>query len=304
MRVKKLVKAFIPKDAWVSIRRKRIMLKHCKVASSLSYLVSEEPQKLSFVEKVAFPQNQIIIWQYWAQGYEEDKMPPLVRICLASVDKFATNYQIVRLSDANLSMYIDLPDWLMEKKQHMPIAHFSDLLRCILLSVYGGLWLDASIFLTGELPKYLFQYDFFMYQRDPLEVHKTYWESTFAYYFGWGKGFRVNVLNGIMYAKKGNKVISDFCSMLIEFWKHNRKTPDYFFFQILFDIYMEKNGSLNCPIVNDCIPHMLRQIINEDTAPPFTIEEAKKTTSLHSLNYKNNNAVNRLKQLFPEYQKL
>lgn len=139
-----------------------------------------------------------------------------------------------------------------------------------------------------------------MYQRDPSELHMKYWESTFAYYFGWDKRFRVNVLIGIMFANKGNKVIQDVCFMLMSFWKTHDYAPDYFFFQILFDIYIKKNRNLNCPIINDCTLHVLRQIIN-DHYPYGGIEDTLKLTSIHSLNYKNSKAVEELKLLMAKY---
>ena len=75
----------------------------------------------------------------------------------------------------------------------MSKAHFSDLLRCILLSLYGGLWFDASVFLTGDIPSYIFKSDFFMYRRDNSEEYKEYWENTFSYYWGYSPDFLVNL---------------------------------------------------------------------------------------------------------------
>lgn len=167
--------------------------------------------------------------------------------------------------------------------------------------MYGGVWLDACTLLTGKLPDYINDKSgFFMYQRDSLELHKEYWESTFAYYFGWDKNFRVNVLIGIMSGEVGNKVICDMCTMLMSFWKTHDHIPDYFFFQVLFDIYIKRNSNLNCVIVNDCTPHILRQIIN-DYYPYGGVEDALSLTSVHSLNYKNPKAADKLKTLMSEY---
>lgn len=137
---------------------------------------------------------------------------------------------------------------------------------------------------------------FFMYQRDSREPYKKYWENSFAYYFGYYKGFRVNVLNGIMCAGTDNEVIKDLCTMLLSFWKTHNQVPDYFFFQILFDLYIKSCPEKNCNIVNDCIPHMLRQIVNAQY-PYMSVGEVMEKTSVHSLNYKNPNAAKRLKEL-------
>lgn len=299
--LKNILKSIIPRDLHSFIRKECIKKKHRKVAAMLGVLVDDcDAGKLErpvVKTKTEFSNGQRIIWQYWAQGIEN--APPLVRTCLDSVDKYASGYQLIRLSDKNLSEYIEIPDWLGQRREKMSAAHFSDILRCMLLFAYGGLWLDASTLLTGNLPKMLFEYDFFAYQRDQSEPHKKYWENTFAYYWGWDKDFRVNILIGIMYSKARGQVISDILAMLFAFWKNNEKEPDYFFFQILFDIYIKKHEDRNCPIFNDCVPHMLRQVIN-DKYPYLSVEEILEKTAIHSLNYKNPKASDNLRALLED----
>lgn len=285
---------------WPVIRKKLIIIKHQRVAHKLHHIVdnilSGKYPSTVFRKKMDLPENGQIIWQYWAQGYDSKLLPELVKICLDSVEKNTGDYKLIRLSDKNLSEYIDLPPYIETKRGVMSYAHFADLLRLILLATYGGVWLDASTLLTGKLPEMFSGRRFFMYQRDANEPHKDYWENSFACYWGWYKGFRVNVLNGIMYSDAENGVIKDLCSMLLSFWKDNNQVPDYFFFHILFDLYIKQNPSKNCPIVNDCIPHMLRQVINAEY-PYRSVEEILSITPIHSLNYKNPNAANRLKEI-------
>lgn len=280
------------------------MAKHRRVALKLKGLVEDcvsgRLEKPIIKPLVDLPKDKVI-WQYWAQGMEN--VPPLVRICMDSVDKYAApDYQIIRLSDDNLADYVEIPDWLEKRREsgQISVAHFSDILRCMLLATYGGLWLDACTLLTGSLPEYLFKYNFFAYQRDPSEPHKKYWESTFAYYWGWDKGFMVNILIGIMGAKAGGRVISDITTMLYAFWKEHDAAPDYFFFQILFDLYIKRHKELNCPIYNDCVPHMLRQVISGEY-PYLNVKEILGTTSVHSLNNKNPKAADNLKVLLGTY---
>lgn len=282
---------------WPIIRKYLIILKQNMVAHKLRHLVldcdNNKLKKYHFEKKTSLEYNKII-WQYWAQGYNSTNMPPIIQRCFESIDKYAYNYKIIRLSDENINQYIDIPDWIISKRRNFPIAHYSDLLRCLLLSTYGGIWLDAAVLLTGPIPKYITSSDFFMYERDPLEPNKKYWENTFAYYFGWHKYFKVNALIGILYSKPNNKVITDMSTILLAFWKEYDSIPDYFFFQILFDIYIKRHKDRNCAVVNDCIPHLLRQVINNDTPPINDIFEITKLTTIHSLNYKNPQAINEL----------
>lgn len=308
MDIKHIFKSVIPSGLWAEIRKQIILSRHRKVVSLVTPIVNDclsgklDPPMI--VRQKDLP-GEKIIWQYWAQGFDDKEMPELIHICLKSVDRYAQGYKVIRLSDRNLSEYIQLPDYILRKKGTMSKAHFSDILRCALLSTYGGLWLDVSVLLTGELPEYLFCSNFFMYQRNPKESEpdKRYWENSFANYWGWYKGFRVNIMNGILHAENsgiGHKVITDLYAMLAAFWERNDKAPDYFFFQIMADIYKRGCKDWKCPVVSDCIPHMLRQVINNENAP-WSAEEAMSTTSVHSLNYKNRAAADRLKTILKEY---
>lgn len=297
MNVKSIVKKIVPDKCWFFIRKCLITLKHCLIVAYLSPIVKRcdkhKLEKPNCKAKVSFPDNKRIIWQYWAQGYDNN-LPEIVKICLKSVDIYASEYIIIRLSDANIKDYIDVPSYI--SRDAMSAAHYSDVLRLLLLSTYGGLWLDTAMLLTGKLPEYILNEDFFMYQRDKNEPHKDYWENSFAYYFGWNIGFRVNVLNGIIYSKPNGKVVTDLCSMMLFYWKHHKRAVDYFFFQIMTDLYLKKNPDINCTVVNDCIPHLLRQKINADY-PYLTVDEILRKTTLHSLSRKAPGCLERLKDI-------
>ena len=249
------------------------------------------------------PADKKIIWQYWADGFDSPNIPELVKVCLRSVEKHTPQYLLFRLSDENLNGWIEMPCWLYKKKTIMSKAHFADLLRCMLLSLYGGLWLDASVFLTGEIPEYIFKENFFMYRRDDSEKDRIYWESTFANYFCWSPQFAVRSLIGVMYAKDKCKVVSDFASILLAFWEHNDRASDYFFFQILIEEYFRKHPESEPKIFNDTVPHLLRQYINENPAPGYSFSDILRKTTVHSLNYKSDVACRNLLDLFPEYRK-
>ena len=44
-----------------------------------------------------------IIWQYWGQGWEYDKLPDIVKLCFQSVKKYKGDYTIIRLDNENIS---------------------------------------------------------------------------------------------------------------------------------------------------------------------------------------------------------
>ena len=143
------------------------------------------------------------------QGFTNE-IPEVVQICLTSVEKNKGDYQIIRLSDKTIAEYVDLPQFILEKCKNPEFnkTFFSDLLRLTLLNLYGGVWLDATVFLTGLLPQRYAELDYFVFQRDSAEIHKKYWENSYAYYWGWDKRFKVRMLTSVIFAKENNIVIS------------------------------------------------------------------------------------------------
>lgn len=270
---------------WRWAREQRILARHRRVAHICETLLATYRKNLTnydFVPKVTFD-TENIIWQYWAQGYND--VPPVVKDCLDSVDKYADGYRVIRLSDTTITTYIDLPEFLTQKRGLMTTAHFSDLLRLILLKTYGGIWMDATIMLTGAIPKEYSESEFFVFRRDPLEPNYRYWRNVYAYYFGWAKGFRVNMLSSFMVAKRGNRIVSEICDLMLTWWRHNDNFPDYFFLQIMFDVYWARSKSAFM-LVSDTHPHYLQQFIKD---PDFYISSRvaiEELCSIHKLSYK------------------
>ncbi len=96
------------------------------------------------------PAAQHRIWVFWGQG--ENAMPPLVLACYRQLVKFNGNVTLVTCQ--NIGDYIKLPSVVFEKVNNGIItwAHFSDIVRNALLAEYGGLWLDATVWVPGRLP--------------------------------------------------------------------------------------------------------------------------------------------------------
>lgn len=268
---------------WRKLRERKILAAHrrtAKICEDLLARYQAAPEHFDLAPKKHFDSGRII-WQYWAQGY--DDVPPVVRECLDSVERFAAGCTIVRLCDANLADYLDLPEFVQRKRSTYSRAHFSDILRLMLLKTYGGLWLDATILLSAPIPEACWDCPFFVYRRDPGEKDYKYWRNTYAYYFGWAPGFRVNMLNSIMFAHPGGKTVSDLCDLMLLWWKDNDSLPDYFFFQILFDVYPCTEPF---PLVSDTLPHYLQQTKSDPSFNLMEREEILRTIPIHKLTYK------------------
>ncbi|HFK5546687.1 TPA: capsular polysaccharide synthesis protein [Elizabethkingia anophelis] len=290
--MKKIFQIPLIKKLWAFWREKKILKKHQQVAGFWDPIIKEyekgKIEKYNLKAKKEFSDNKII-WQYWGQGYDADKIPEVVKICFESVDKYKGDYTVVRLSDDNLNDYIDLPEFVLNKKESAVFnkTFFSDLLRLALLKTYGGVWLDATVLLTGNLPQYFTEQNYFVYQRDPNEPYKSYWESSYAYYWGWNPNFKVRMLNSIFFAKKESIMISTLFDLMLYYWKNQKEIIDYFFFQILYDQLI--NGMLineKCPVISDTIPHIIQTKLNGEYNYA-TYEDAIKKSNIHKLTYKN-----------------
>jgi hypothetical protein len=268
---------------WRKLREMKILAAHKRVAKICEALIKEyesAPIDFGLTPKKQFETDRII-WQYWAQGY--DNVPQVVQDCLKSVDIYAKDFTIIRLTDENLSDYLDVPEFILQKRPSFSRAFYSDLLRLMLLKVYGGLWLDATVFLSGDIPEDYLNNPFFVFRRDPLEPNKKYWRNTYAYYYGWTKGFHVNMLSSFMYAKKGSLTASDLCNYMLLWWKEKTCLPDYFFLQILFDVY---KGKENFPLQSDTLPHYLQQSMNDPSFNIMSREDILVKIPIHKLSYK------------------
>jgi mannosyltransferase OCH1-like enzyme len=235
------------------------------------------------------PKQQIngkIIWQYWGQQTEALALPAIVQRSFNSVDKYKGDYRVIRLNDETISDYIDFPDfiWTAQGEPKFSRVFFSDLLRLALLHVYGGVWLDATVLLTAPLPEAFSNQDYFVFQRSHDEPNKTFWAGPHTSYWSWDPRYRVKMLNSIIFAKKGSVMIATMLDLILHYWKSQHKIINYFFFQILYDELV--NGSLKhlqCTVVSDTLPHLLRVVIDNNDYMPM--QELLAKVSIHKLTY-------------------
>ena len=159
--------------------------------------------------------EELPIWVCWLDGIEN--APPLVRQCIKSIYKHANNHPINFITWENISDYVDMPAFLKEKvlKKQMGFAHYSDILRIFLLEKYGGIWLDATIFCSQDLPEEYFSYDLFSCKSDcatPGCVSNNQW-TTFC-------------LGG----HKGNILFKALKAFYLVYWEKEICAIDYLFF--------------------------------------------------------------------------
>ena len=249
--------------------------------------------------------NEKIIWQFWGQGWDFEKLPDVVKISYKSVEKYKKDYEIIHLDMNNINDYLEIPAYILKKVENkkMGFAHFTDIIRLALLYNYGGVWIDATILLTDYLPQEYFEMDYFMFQRDDNLENKKDWENYDDFYFSWNNEMKVRVLNSIIFAKKNNEIIKTLLDMLLIFWEHNDLVPNYFFFQVLYTELIENYyKKKQCKIVSDTLTHELIRVWF-DKFSQEKLDEITKRNNVHKLTYKIDSGKRDTKGTFLDYFK-
>lgn len=305
VKIRERLKSLIPFDLLYGRKLKRVIEAQEKVGRQWDVAIREY-QDGKIAHHFYTPKQDLgtdkIIWQYWGQGIDWETLPEPVKICFDSVDKYSGDYRVIRLSDEQISEFLDIPIEIIHKSDtgQMQRAFFSDLLRVMLLATYGGVWLDATILMTGGFPKEFTTQDHFCFQRDQEEDYKAIWAKEFIYYYGWHPNFQVNVLNSILWSKKGGQMMTILSDLLLDYWQKHDTSEEYFFFQILYNRLVSGAYShLKPRVVSDCSPHILQAVIN-GTILPYSYEDALRKSNLHKLTYFDRGRLKRLKRIIEQ----
>lgn len=124
------------------------------------------------------------IWVCWFQGYE--KMPELVKECYKNLYRMVDLDvgEIVLITENNFENYVKIDPSILKKIRDgkMSYTNLSDLLRVNLLAIYGGMWIDATVYVTSRISKQLLSKPFYS-QKTTTEfyvkryVTKSRWAS-------------------------------------------------------------------------------------------------------------------------------
>ena len=193
-----------------------------------------------------------IIWSVWWQG--EENAPEIVKACFASVRRHCGNKDFKVITQNNFSDYVKVPEYLLEKVKSgvISLTHFSDILRMYLLFHYGGLWLDATIFVTDEITDEIFNYEYFSVKTD---------FNPKSYVVTMGRW-----LSSLQAAHKGNELCGFALECHLEYWKTKSVPIDYvlidYFFALAYQNFPEVKNLLDSVPLNNPEIDGLRPILN------------------------------------------
>lgn len=176
------------------------------------------------------------IFSIWLQG--ADNAPALVRTCWNSIRHYS-GLELVILDHESLRQWIDLPAHIMQiwESGKMRPAHFADICRVELLWKYGGIWMDATDYMTHPLPDFVLQQPFFMYISGDDE-----------------RGSYPYVQNCFIRSEAHNPLLGAWRQCIHEYWKRETTALDYFIHQQLF--YHVIRHSRTAKALFDQMPHI------------------------------------------------
>lgn len=260
-------------------RNAMFVKKHSAIRKFIEYnyskvILADRECELSTEEKI-LTFNISPIWVCWWQG--ESNMPPIVDICYKNIIKHAGSHPVILITELNYLEYVDVPDYVLEKlaTREISITFFSDLLRVSLLTSYGGIWMDATLFITKNLDCIVSNSSFF-------SIKNISYSKEFVTQYRWGGFFLVT-------NKVNFRLFRNARRFLLEYIKEHNILLDYLLMNYCFDFQFDNDDSLKQILedVSSTNPdlHSLRGILNEKFNKEL-YERMLERTHVFKLSYK------------------
>lgn len=232
--------------------------------------------KIALNKKVYFEGNKKPIWILWLQGFQY--APELVKVCIHSIKRLLKEECICLLDQKNLFNYIDLPDYIIQKwkKGIITNTHFSDIIRVHLLNVYGGVWLDATVYFTGnKLLNYVRNSRLFMFRIQERGGNSYTAPQPAASWF--------------IVAQPENPILMVLEALFNEYWRREDKMMNYYLFHIFMTMIVEcfpEEWNQVEKIQRDSAQIMVQELSQKFDQVRF--EQLKRISDVHKLSYKEN----------------
>lgn len=223
-----------------------------------------------------FNQKKINVWTFWWQGMDE--LPEVVDTCLRSIVNGFDNaeYCVHIITSKNIRNFCNFPEYIYEKveKKYITLTHFSDLVRANLLSKFGGLWIDATVYVTKKIPQtYFNNYNFFTIK---ISNNNKYLID------GRWTGF-------FIYAKKNYPLMKFLHDFFMQYWLDNDYLVEYLLIDLAIAIFIENNDIVRLdyeriPVNNVDVWYFLYQLNSCYNKNEFI--KRNENTNFYKLSYK------------------
>ncbi len=257
--------------------------------------VNEFLDKFSY-EKIETSNSSVednkYIWQLWLQG--EENVPSIVRKCLDSVKRYCpSDYKVLFLDKDSIKNYIEIDANIEYKYENNLIsnAHYSDYIRTCLLAKYGGIWIDSTVLLTDNIPKFILAQDFFVFKNPIWFINKVVPnESLFKVFLQTDKDAGLYGSSWFILSKPNSHILKIQKDLLEKYWKSENKLCHYFLYHFFISKTLIKDNICknifeNMYSLSNREPHILQQVLMQKYDKD-QLEEIKKLSSIHKLTYK------------------
>ncbi len=223
--------------------------------------------------------EKIPVWCCWWQG--ESQMPEIVKMCNDRLKSLISDdAELHMLTEKNYQDFVQLPDHVLQKfyAGKMSITALTDVLRVALLAEYGGLWIDSTVFISGEFPEEYIHNDYYAQRMYDCGIAQTKTEACKGMWSGFLTGGRPNCINFLLLR-----------DAFYEWWKTHNSVIDY----VIYDYFL-LSGYKGVPAIKalvDAVPNnnihifdMYKKLHLEYT--PELYEALTKEDDMHKLTYK------------------
>ena len=219
------------------------------------------------------------VWTLWWDG--EENAPPCVKLALQSQKKYfgGPEYAYHVLTKENYGQYAKIDPAVLARfeKGGVTLTHFSDILRCELLCRWGGLWMDATVYMTGPLNWESVTGSFY-------SIHKTTYPENLRRMIAAGRwsGY-------VMHCRPGDPLASFLTAALRAYWRKYPAMPDYYLIDELIDaayrlIPQVRRMIDGVPLNNERVFDLYN--MRNDAYLPGKVEPILRANCLHKLSWK------------------
>ena len=177
-------------------------------------------------------------------------------MCFAAMNRYRGDHPLHIITRHNYTEYIDLPEHITQKVREgtLSLTHFSDILRLYLLYHYGGLWLDATMLVTGIIPEEIFR-------REYYSIKTGFNPKSYAVTMGRWASF-------LQAAHRNNMLCKFALDFHLEYWKKQTMPVDHilidYIFALAYEDFPDCRQMLNLVPVNNRDAESLAPVLNHE----------------------------------------
>ena len=235
-------------------------------------------------EKDSLPSQstaKIPVWIFWAQGF--DSAPLFIKENLRHTKKLLSSDYVVHPLDLNdVLKLVNVPNYILDKYYSGKIkqAFFSDVVRFYLLDKFGGLWLDATVYLTqNEIPNDIRTADHFIFQDSRFSIDDTSNEKDVLTY--------IPGSSWLIFFRCGDSWVSCVCEAL-NYYLENFNTISYYYTtHLIMGMFFETHPEWykEMPKYDNQVPHMVQNLMSKPYDANL-MDKALDSSFAHKLSYK------------------